>query len=227
MGRPEVQGFYGALAGQRANKGVFITTSGYTAQAVEFAKSVEKIVLVDGSRLVELMIDHEVGVSTRTIKVPKVTAITSMKKQPDAHRAKGAALFSLHVMSNVASHATRLLTTLVLSPLLAHGQVPQESTGSLGSGFRIVHRSQVNAPGSFEGVGHFSFVYFGDQLPCQCGSGSFFISPSGASAMFTGAEGVTTPDTRSGSRSSFGVAWTCLIRGSRAWPTSTSLTSRR
>lgn len=72
VGRPEVQGFYGALAGQRANKGVFITTSGYTAQAVEFAKSVEKIVLVDGPRLVELMIDHEVGVSTRTIKVPKV-----------------------------------------------------------------------------------------------------------------------------------------------------------
>lgn len=39
VGRPEVQGFYGALAGQRANKGVFITTSGYTSQAIEFAKS--------------------------------------------------------------------------------------------------------------------------------------------------------------------------------------------
>ena len=72
VGRPEVQGFYGALAGQRANKGVFITTSGYTAQAVEFARSVEKIVLVDGPRLVELMIDHEVGVSARTVKIPKI-----------------------------------------------------------------------------------------------------------------------------------------------------------
>ena len=72
VGRPEVQGFYGALAGQRANKGVFITTSGYTAQAIEFARSVEKIVLVDGSRLVALMMDHEVGVSTRTVKIPKV-----------------------------------------------------------------------------------------------------------------------------------------------------------
>jgi restriction system protein len=72
VGRPEVQAFYGALAGQRANKGVFITTSGYTAQAVGFAKSVERVVLVDGSRLVELMIDHEVGVSARTVKIPKI-----------------------------------------------------------------------------------------------------------------------------------------------------------
>lgn len=72
VGRPEVQGFYGALAGQRANKGVFITTSGYTAQAIEFAKSVERIVLVDGTRMAELMIDHEVGVSARTLKVPKI-----------------------------------------------------------------------------------------------------------------------------------------------------------
>ena len=72
VGRPEVQAFYGALAGQRANKGVFITTSGYTAQAIEFAKSVERIVLVDGPRLAELMIDNEVGVSARTIKVPKI-----------------------------------------------------------------------------------------------------------------------------------------------------------
>lgn len=72
VGRPEVQAFYGALAGQRANKGVFITTSTYTAQAVEFAKSVERIVLVDGSRLAELMMDNEVGVSSRTVKVPKI-----------------------------------------------------------------------------------------------------------------------------------------------------------
>jgi restriction system protein len=72
VGRPEVQAFYGALAGQRANKGVFITTSGYTAQAVEFARSVERIVLVDGPRLAELMMDNEVGVSSRTVRVPKI-----------------------------------------------------------------------------------------------------------------------------------------------------------
>lgn len=70
VGRPDVQGFYGALAGQRANKGVFITTSSFTSQAIEFAKSVERIVLIDGTRLAGLMIDHEVGVTLRPVKVP-------------------------------------------------------------------------------------------------------------------------------------------------------------
>lgn len=72
VGRPELQAFYGALAGQKAKKGVFITTSNYTAQALQFAKSVEGIVLVDGSRLAELMIDHEVGITARSIRIPKV-----------------------------------------------------------------------------------------------------------------------------------------------------------
>lgn len=71
-GRPEVQAFYGALAGQRANKGVFITTSSYTQQASEFARSVERVILVDGARLAELMIDHEVGVTLRALSVPKL-----------------------------------------------------------------------------------------------------------------------------------------------------------
>jgi restriction system protein len=72
VGRPEVQAFYGALAGQRANKGVFITTSSYTPQAIEFARSVERVVLVDGARLAQLMMDHEVGVSSRVVRVPKI-----------------------------------------------------------------------------------------------------------------------------------------------------------
>jgi restriction system protein len=72
VGRPELQAFYGALAGQKAKKGVFITTSSYSTQALQFAKSVEGIVLIDGSRLTDLMIDHEVGVSARAVKVPKV-----------------------------------------------------------------------------------------------------------------------------------------------------------
>jgi restriction system protein len=72
VGRPDVQAFYGALAGQHATKGVFITTSSFTAQALEFAKSVEKVVLVDGAQLASHMIEHGVGVSHRAIKVPKV-----------------------------------------------------------------------------------------------------------------------------------------------------------
>jgi restriction system protein len=72
VGRPDIQAFYGALAGQRANKGVFITTSGFTQQAIDFAKSVEKIVLVDGAKLTQLMIDFEVGVTLRPVRVPKL-----------------------------------------------------------------------------------------------------------------------------------------------------------
>jgi restriction system protein len=48
------------------------TTSAYTAQAIEFARSVERVVLVDGARLAELMRDYEVGASARTVKVPKI-----------------------------------------------------------------------------------------------------------------------------------------------------------
>lgn len=72
VGRPELQAFYGALAGQKAKKGVFITTSGFTAQATDFAKSVEGIVLIDGARLASLMIECELGVTSRTIKIPKI-----------------------------------------------------------------------------------------------------------------------------------------------------------
>ena len=72
IGRPQVQEFYGALAGQKATKGVFITTSRFTPQAVDFANSVERIVLVDGDRLTKLMIDHEVGVTLRPLWIPKL-----------------------------------------------------------------------------------------------------------------------------------------------------------
>jgi restriction system protein len=72
VGRPDLQAFFGALAGQKAKRGVFITTSGFTAQAIDFARSVEGIVLVDGSKLVHLMMDHEVGVTSRLIKLPKL-----------------------------------------------------------------------------------------------------------------------------------------------------------
>lgn len=64
VGRPEIQKFVGALQGQRARKGVFITTSGFTADAVDFVSRVDtKVVLIDGSLLASLMIDFDVGVS--------------------------------------------------------------------------------------------------------------------------------------------------------------------
>ena len=65
VGRPEIQKFAGALQGQRANKGVFITTSSYSRDAVDYAGVINsKIILIDGEQLAGLMIDHNVGVST-------------------------------------------------------------------------------------------------------------------------------------------------------------------
>lgn len=74
VGRPAIQAFYGALAGRRARKGVFITTSSFTREAREFAGQVaESIVLIDGARLTSLMIEHGVGVSHyRILRLPKV-----------------------------------------------------------------------------------------------------------------------------------------------------------
>lgn len=65
VGRPEIQKFVGALAGQRASKGVFITTSSFTSEATTYANGVQqKVILIDGKQLAELMIDHGLGVST-------------------------------------------------------------------------------------------------------------------------------------------------------------------
>lgn len=74
VGRPEIQKFFGALHGQRATKGVFITTSTFSSDAVIYAESVTpRIVLVDGRELARLMIDHGVGVTVaRTYSLKRV-----------------------------------------------------------------------------------------------------------------------------------------------------------
>jgi len=65
VGRPEIQKFIGALAGQGAKKGVFITTSKFTADAKAYQpKNDTKIVLIDGQKLTDLMIDFNLAVST-------------------------------------------------------------------------------------------------------------------------------------------------------------------
>lgn len=65
IGRKEIQSFVGALAGKQADKGVFITTSDFAKTAAEYARTVtQKVILIDGQRLAELMIEHDVGVST-------------------------------------------------------------------------------------------------------------------------------------------------------------------
>ena len=67
VGRPEIQKFVGALQGRRARKGIFITTSRFTDEARQYAGMIDtKVVLIDGNRLTDLMIDHNVGVSPLT-----------------------------------------------------------------------------------------------------------------------------------------------------------------
>ena len=64
VGRPEIQRFAGALQGQRARKGVFITTSHFTADAKSYAAALQTtIVLIDGRELAELMMDAGIGVA--------------------------------------------------------------------------------------------------------------------------------------------------------------------
>ena len=67
VGRPEIQKFVGALSGQGATKGIFITTSAFTKEAKDFkSKAVGlKMVLVDGEQLCNLMIDYNIGVSQK------------------------------------------------------------------------------------------------------------------------------------------------------------------
>lgn len=74
VGRPELQKFVGALAGQGAKKGIFITTSNFTKEAIEYTPRNEtKIVLIDGHQLAQLMIDYNLGCTPQqTYEVKKI-----------------------------------------------------------------------------------------------------------------------------------------------------------
>ena len=74
VGRPTVQAFAGSLEGQRARKGVLITTSQFTSDAKEYVNRIEKkIILIGGQELAQLMIDYDVGVAdVATYLVKKV-----------------------------------------------------------------------------------------------------------------------------------------------------------
>jgi len=64
VGRPEIQNFVGALAGNHAHKGVFITTSEFSSGARDYVKNLpQRVILIDGQRLAELMIAHDIGVA--------------------------------------------------------------------------------------------------------------------------------------------------------------------
>ena len=76
VGRPDVMQFAGALQAQKANKGIFITTSRFTDDARSYVSQIgSKIVLIDGEQLTSLMIEHDVGVSTVSLyPVKKIDA---------------------------------------------------------------------------------------------------------------------------------------------------------
>ncbi|MGE0601700.1 MAG: restriction endonuclease [Dehalococcoidia bacterium] len=66
VGRPEIQAFVGSLAGLKARKGVFITTSSFSREAYDYLNRIEtRIVLIDGPQLARLMFDTGVGVTVR------------------------------------------------------------------------------------------------------------------------------------------------------------------
>jgi restriction system protein len=74
VGRPEIHRFFGALHGQGAAKGVYITTSGFSREAVKYAAgTTPRIVLMDGQELTQLMIEHNVGVTvSREYKIKRL-----------------------------------------------------------------------------------------------------------------------------------------------------------
>jgi restriction system protein len=74
VGRPEIQKFVGALVGKRAKKGIFITTTSFSSEAIRYASEIDtKVILIDGKRLAELMIDYNVGINeVTTYKLKKI-----------------------------------------------------------------------------------------------------------------------------------------------------------
>lgn len=74
VGRPEIQGFVGSLVGLGATKGVFVTTSSFSSHAIDYVKHLpQRVILIDGERLAELLVEHDVGVRmSRSISVKRL-----------------------------------------------------------------------------------------------------------------------------------------------------------
>lgn len=74
VGRPEIQAFVGSLVGLGASKGVFVTTSTFSNPATEFVRGLQqRIILIDGARLTDLMVEFGVGVRlSRTVEFKRL-----------------------------------------------------------------------------------------------------------------------------------------------------------
>jgi restriction system protein len=72
VGRPEIQKFVGALHGQRAKKGIFITTSRFSQEAEDYVAKIDnKIALIDGKSLCQLMIEYDIGLASEVTYILK------------------------------------------------------------------------------------------------------------------------------------------------------------
>lgn len=82
VGRPAVQSFAGALQGQNATKGVMITTSKFSSEAIEYAENIpgSRIILISGVRLTGLMYDNEVGVSRAAVIITRTVDTDYFKR---------------------------------------------------------------------------------------------------------------------------------------------------
>ncbi len=69
IGRPDIQGFVGALQGQNADKGIFITTAYYTPDALRYVQNLAatRVVLIDGRQLAEYIYRYDVGMQTEQV----------------------------------------------------------------------------------------------------------------------------------------------------------------
>jgi len=74
VGRPDVQAFVGSLVGFGATKGVFVTTSTFSEAARQYVKQIpQRVILIDGARLTDLMIEYGVGVRiSRTVQLKRI-----------------------------------------------------------------------------------------------------------------------------------------------------------
>ena len=74
MGRPAIQGFVGSLVGFGASKGVFVATCSFSKQALDYVENLpQRVILMDGERLADLMIEFDIGVRlSRAIEVKRI-----------------------------------------------------------------------------------------------------------------------------------------------------------
>ena len=89
VGRPVIQGFVGSKDYIRARKGVILTTSTFTKDAVDYVERIEgkKIVLINGDQLADLMIDHGLGVTTAgAFEIREVSMTSSMRARDEFER---------------------------------------------------------------------------------------------------------------------------------------------